>query len=187
VVPTVTSTSLPLPTLVPPFPIIAVEDFEAGLGQWFPEGDVPMDPNNPGNPVAWSVLVSSEEAIKGVHSVELFLDGHQGNGTIWIQRPVRVNTEEGVKVTMIFQLWSESASMNTLARVAAYTGARKPAAEADFDTTLVANLVSGWQEYEYVFDVLPQDGSIWVAAGITIAWETEVTYHIDNVRVEVTR
>ena len=187
VVPTVTSTSIPVPTLVPPFPIIFIEDFEAGLGQWFPEANVPMDPDNPGKSMAWSALVSSQEASEGSHSTELFLDGRRGAGTIWLQRPVRVNTEEAVRVDITFQLWSEGESMNTLARVAGYAGVGKPVAEADFDTSIAADLASGWREYKYVFDVLPREGSIFVAVGITIAWETEVTYYIDDIRVEVTR
>ncbi|MBF8266657.1 MAG: hypothetical protein HW388_165 [Dehalococcoidia bacterium] len=184
---TPTATRAPLPTLLPPFPIITIEDFEAGLGQWFPEGDVPMDPNNPGRLVAWSVLVSSSQAFEGDGSAEFFLDGRQADGTIWIARPMRVNTEEPVKVALTFQLWSESESFNTLARVAAYAGARKPAAEEELDTSQVANLVTGWREYNYAFSVLPHEGSLWVAVGITVAWETEMTYYIDDIRVEVTR
>jgi len=50
----------------------------------------------------------------------------------------------------------------------------------------VANQAAGWKTYEYAFHVQSDsEGQVWVALGISAVWETEMTYYVDNVRVEI--
>ena len=53
------------------------QDFELGLGDWVIDRDVPMDPNNPGHEVNWSVtrVENASRATSGTHSLKLFIDG----------------------------------------------------------------------------------------------------------------
>jgi len=189
---TVTSpTSTPAPTFTPTLeageePIAFSEGFEEGLDRWQMGADVPEDPARPGQTVAWSIEVSDEEAAEGASSAKLTLDGKQDDGTIWLARPFDIAAGEAVRVRLSFDLWSASESFNTLARVAAYAGPRSPAAEEDFDVRQAANLAAGWRRYEYTFQVPSStESEVWVALGISVVWETDVTYYVDDVQVDI--
>jgi hypothetical protein len=162
------------------------EGFEGGLDAWQQGADVPEDPAHPGQPVDWRIETSPEQAAEGQSSARLTLDGTQDDGTIWLARPIHVASGERARVRLSFELWSASESFNTLANVAAYAGAQPPAAEEDFDLSQVANVAEGWVTYDYTFDVRGSaEGQAWVALGISAVWETQMTYYIDNVRVDV--
>jgi len=163
--------------LMPPQVLIA--DFES---EWLVGADVPEDPNCPGRPVAWAVEFSDEQASNGTYSAMFFLDGQQGNGTIWLTRSFSAPAAGmSYNVQMQLDLWSESASDNTIAKVAFYAGAQRPQQQEDFDTSQAANQTAGWQRYTSVQQVTSgADGRFWVAFGIRAAWETEMTYFIDN-------
>jgi hypothetical protein len=161
------------------------DGFEAGLGTWEKGADVPLDPNRPGEPVAWSIEASTEQASEGATSARYDLDGTQDDGTIWLARAIEVGPGSHL-VTLSFDLWSETESFNQIAKVAAYVGAEPPAVEADFDTTEAANLAAGWVRYEYEVPVTAgPDGFVWVAVGISAVFETLMTYYVDDVRVVV--
>ena len=163
------------------------EDFETDLTSWETDADVPTDPNNPGNPVAWSITVSQERAAEGERSARFELDGSQDDGTVWLTRAFEVPPNQSIDVDLDFQLWNRSQSMaNTLIKVAAYAGAQPPQAEADFNTERPGNRVEGWDEYEYRFSTPSSaEGQVWVAFGISVVWETQVVYYIDDVNVEI--
>lgn len=167
---------------------LSFEDgFEGDLSTWQMGADVPMDPNNPGNPVAWSIQASLDQAAEGNRSARFELDGSQDDGTIWLTRAFEVPANERIDVDLDFQLWNEGPSMaNTLIKVAAYAGPQPPEAEGDFNTERPGNRVEGWDEYEYRFSAQSSaDGQIWVAFGISVVWETQVVYYIDDVNVEI--
>jgi hypothetical protein len=167
-----------------PDPFLA-DGFEAGLGAWAKGADVPLDPNNPPEFVAWSIEASTEQASEGTTSARYDLDGTQDDGTIWLVRALDVGAGAHV-VTLSFDLWSESESFNQIAKVAAYVGADPPAVEADFDTTEAANLADGWVRYEYEVPVTAgPDGLVRVAMGISAVFESVMTYYVDDVRVFV--
>lgn len=179
---------LPSPMPTPPTigPVRLREDFEAGLGNWQTGSDVPEDPNRPGQPVAWSITPSREQASEGQNSVRFVLDGVADDGTIWLVRSFDVPPDQDLLVNLAFDLWSESESFNTLAMVAAYAGPRPPEAEGDFDLSQPANLASGWRRYTYDIPTRSDpNGRVWVAVGISVVWETEVTYYVDNLQVEI--
>src|SRR5436190_309876 len=58
------------------------DGFEGGLINWVQDADLPNDPNNPGQPVAAFITVSTEQALEGSHSARFSLDGTQDDGTI---------------------------------------------------------------------------------------------------------
>jgi len=164
--------------------LVVMEGFERGLEDWTAGADVPEDPDNPGQPVAWSITQSDAQACSGDYSAEFYLDGRQDEGTIWLARSFRVEQAGRYRVTVLLDLWSESESFNTIAKVAFYAGPAEPAAETDFDTTRAANQSAGWRIYTFTGDVTAgEDRTVWVAFGISAAWETEMTYYIDNVLV----
>ncbi len=182
-VPTAKPTDTPTPTSQP---ISFEERFEEALDRWQQGSDVPDDPDRPGQPVFWSIKVSPEQAAEGGSSARFTLDGKMDDGTIWLARAFDVAPDAALRVRLAFDLWSASESFNTLANVAAYAGSRPPAVEEDFDVSQAANLQEGWRTYEYTFDVRSSaDGKVWVALGISAVWETEMTYYVDDVRVDI--
>jgi len=152
--------------------------FENGLAEWVPRGDVPEDPNT-GNPVAHSISGSPARASDGAWSVELFIDGRQDDGTIWVQQQADLS-DVG---SLVFDVYSPEESFNTITKVAAYAGPNpsKPLAEDDFDTQRPVEDHAGWKTHGYPV----RHGSTGlVAVGISVVWETEVTRYVDNVRLE---
>jgi len=167
--------------------VLVVEDFEEGLDGWTAGSDVPEDPNNPGHPVAWSITLSDEQASNGAHSAEFYLDGRQDDGTIWLARGFEIDREGTYHVNILMDFWSADASFNTLAKVAFYAGTAEPGEEEDFNTSQAANLAADWHTYVFGRNItVGQDGTIWIAFGISAVWETELSYFIDNVVVSLT-
>ena len=78
-----------------------IEGFEEDLGGWEGDADVPPDPNNPGSPVDWKISRVTSPVKSGQYSVELYIDGRQDDGTVWIEKKlsVRKNTQIQVKVS----------------------------------------------------------------------------------------
>lgn len=172
-------------------PLVITEDFErnegAGFAEWNADADVPPDPNNPGNTVQWHVTRVANVSRSPAHSAEFFVDGTQDDGTIWLERKVAVGKAPGTRVKVSFWLYSEQESFNAIAEVVAYAGAVKPETEGDFSRSGDANQVSGWKEYSYTASVASSSPSdVWVAVGISVRWETLMTYYIDDVKIEVT-
>lgn len=151
--------------------------FENGLAEWVPGSDVPEDPNT-GNLVAHAVTESPAQASDGAWSVELFIDGRQDDGTIWVQQQADLADVD----TLAFDVYSPAESFNTITKVAAYAGPNpsKPLTESDFDTRRPVEDQAGWRTQEYP---APHDGTGLVAVGISVVWETEVTRYVDNVRL----
>lgn len=177
----------PPPSMPTPMDQVSFQEgFESGLGDWQTGADVPQDPNRPGQTVEWSILASREQASEGQGSVRLDLDGRQDDGTIWLVRSFDLQPDRDLAVSLAFDLWSESESFNTLAMVAVYAGPRPPQAEEDFDLSQAANLASGWRRYTYTIPARSDmNGRVWVAVGISVVWETEVTYYLDNLHLEI--
>lgn len=170
--------------LVAPPLLIVQEGFEAGLKDWAQGSDVPQDPNSR-KPVAWSIDLSQERVAGGNWSTHWFLDGRQDDGTIWLRRTLTVSKSRPLAVTISLQLWSPAQSANIRAYVVAYAGALMPVEEADFTYRAPADKKAGWQRYRFTIPIARTAGEIWVAFGISVAWETLLEYFIDDVRIEV--
>ena len=121
-----------------------------------------------------------------MHSMELFIDGKQDDGTIWLERKINVKNNAQIRVSVSFWLYSEEESFNTIAAVAAYAGTAKPKVEDDFAIVGFANEAADWKNYAYTAKLnTDQNVEAWVAVGITVRWETYMTYYIDDVRIEI--
>jgi hypothetical protein len=168
--------------------VILHEGFETGLDGWQRDYELPWDPNRPGEVVEWSIETSAGPAAEGLFSVRFFVDGRQDDGTIWLVKALDMQPGTTYDVDLQLQLWSESESFNTVAAVAAYAGPQPPATESDFDVSQPANLAAGWVDYGYLFRATSDGaGRLWVAFGITVLWETELEYFIDDVRIGLLR
>jgi len=167
-------------------PLRLSEGFENGFGEWTADADVPLDPNNPGHAVLWNITRVTDAAKSGQYSVELFVDGSQDDGTIWIERSIVVKRNSQVQVRVSFQFYSAQESFTTIAAVVAYAGVRNPETEGDFAVVGLANEVAGWKEYSLAAVVdTGSSEELWVAAGISVRWETHMTYLIDDVEIEI--
>ena len=172
-------------------PKVIIDDFEQNigegdLGEWFTNGDVPQDPNNPGHTVQWHIRRVSNISRSAVHSMELFIDGKQDDGTIWLERKINVKKDAQIRVSVSFWFYSEQESFNTIAAVVAYAGTAKPNVEDNFAVVGFANEAAGWKNYVYTADLTTDsNGEAWVAVGISVRWETYMTYYIDDVRIEI--
>jgi hypothetical protein len=183
---TVTSLTACTPrTQAGPYKASFRESFEAGLIGWETGADVPEDGERPG-PVDWSIEVSDAQASDGQLSARFFLDGKHDDGTIWLVRSFNVPGDMELTVTMSFDAWSESESFNTMGKVAAYAGPRRPNQEGDFDLSQALNQAAGWRQYGYSFVLRTgADRQLWVALGITAVWETQLTYYFDNLVLKI--
>jgi hypothetical protein len=163
------------------------EDFENGFGEWIVGADVPLDPNNPGHYIEWSITRSDDVASSGRYSLKFFIDGRQDDGTIWIERKIAVDGGTGKQVSISFDFYSDHESLaNTIAVVCAYAGLREPRTEEDFAVVGNANEVEGWKRYSYKVNINVGSGEeMWVALGLSVRWETYMTYYIDNVEVSI--
>ncbi len=169
--------------LAPPTVIIR-QGFEVGWEGWQKGSDVPQDPNT-NRPVEWSIELSTKQAKEGYGSARFFLDGRQGDGTIWLAKLLTAPKGRPLMVNLSFYLWSPEQSSNIRAYVVAYAGALLPVEEAEFTHREPADKTKGWRRYQFTMPVPSTDGELWVAFGISVAWETRLEYFIDDVRVEV--
>lgn len=180
-------------------PIVVTESFESDLAAWERGGDVPEDPNNPGNPVAWEIERSTLRAASGSASLRLTLDGRQDDGTIWIVRPIDIVSGRAYDASASVAAWSASESFNTIGHLVASLGPRPPDDEASFPRPgenstgqhwasgglrEPLNRTAGWDRYAFSWQtpVFNMD-RLYLAIGISAVWETELTYFVDNITV----
>lgn len=169
-----------------PKPIVYNESFEEGFGGWIKDADVPLDPNNPGHPIAWNVSRVTSRAHSGQYSVEMQVDGRQDDGTVWIEKKISVKNNSQIQVKISFEFYSEEKSFNVIAGVCAYAGILNPEAEGNFTVVGNANEFAGWKQYTSTTTLLISSaGEMWVAVGITVRWETEMTYNLDDISVTI--
>jgi hypothetical protein len=167
-----------------PQPAIYNESFEANFGGWGEDADVPPDPNNSNFPVAWNVSRVTVPVKSGQYSVELYLDGRQDDGTVWIEKMFSAKSHSQVQVEVSFEFYSGNESFNVIAGVVGFAGTFNPENEADFTVLGQADEVAGWSRYTHRATLnTDSSGEVWVAVGITALWETEMTYRLDDVKV----
>lgn len=177
----------PSPPGTPPSPPGFEDGFEAGLGLWVKDAHVPPSPEDPSVPVEWAIDASPEEASGGTASARFYLDGRQDDGVIWLERAVEATPFGSYDVQVVADYWSAAESFNTTAMVALHAGPTSPEVEADFVQPYVLNEVAGWKTYGWAFPVTTDaDGRIHVAVGVSVVWETYITYYIDDVSVWIT-
>ena len=97
-----------------------------------------------------------------------------------------MNSNSQIQVTVSFEFYSETESFNVIAGIVEFAGTSNPEVEADFGVLEQANEVAGWKRYTHTETVKTGlRGKIWVAVGITVLWETEMTYNLDDVRITI--
>jgi hypothetical protein len=158
--------------------------FEGGMGKWQVGTDLPIDPNT-GEEVQASATISNERSRGGAISLNMTIDGRQDDGTIWIQMPLSVGRIGKVDLEVNFWIHSEWESFNLIAHVVGFMGDNEPVGESSFLRLGSANPARGWNQFGLSGDVETLDGEVWVAMGISVAWETWMTYFIDDVLVNV--
>lgn len=167
-------------------PQLIQESFENSFGEWSADADVPPDPNNPGYLVEWHIDRVTNVSHSGKHSLKFFIDGRQDDGTIWIERKINVKEQAQIQIKVSFWLHSEQESFNTIAVVCAYLGVENPEVEGDFSVIGTANEIAGWKNYTHLADLnTSSNGEMWIAVGISVRWETQMTYYIDDVEIEI--
>lgn len=183
-------------------PVTVSEDFEKGIRNWETDADVPEDPNRPGQNVSWNITSSRERAASGDFSVNYTLDGSQDDGTIWLERPLSIQPGQAYRANVTVEAWSFSESFNTLAHLVMYLGPERPTVEEDFpapgENTREQpnasrgglredlNQEEGWRSYGFTWDVpAGETETLWAAVGISVVWETEVTYYVDDLSIEL--
>jgi hypothetical protein len=167
-----------------PNPVIYDEDFEEDFGGLIGDADVPPDPNNPDSLVDWNVSRVTSPVKSGQYSVELHIDGRQDDGTVWIEKELSAKRNAQIQVEVSFEFYSESESFNVIADVVGFVGSSNPEVEADFTVLGQASEVSGWKRYTHTTTLkTDSSGEVWVAVGISVRWETEMTYNLDDVKV----
>jgi hypothetical protein len=166
-------------------PTTFFDGFEDGLGVWSPDGDLPMDPNNPGNEVAWIIAVSKEHFSTGQSSALFYIDGSQDDGTIWLEKGFDLRPNSFYEGELTFQFYSGSESFNTIAVVVGYVGTLDPEVEEHLTVLGPANKIEGWLEYACEANFKTNvKGEVWVAFGISVRWETEMVYFVDDVNIK---
>jgi hypothetical protein len=152
--------------------------FESGFEGWQPDSD--------GLARDWAITLSREQASDGVQSLRYWTDGTTDDGTVWVERQLRVQPFRTVTVDVSFDLWSEFYSDFNRWPVVAFAGARNPAAEADFVKVGEDWDHVGWKRYSLRQTVRAgQSGRIWVAYGVSVVWETQRTHFVDCATVAV--
>jgi hypothetical protein len=172
-------TTAPPETTAGPGAALANGSFEDGLTGWSVGRDLPADPNRTTGVVDANASVSGQFASDGAQSLELFVDGRQDDGTLWVQQPVELS---GADLSVDY--YTAAGGANTITKAAVYAGP-EPAGglgESDFDVSepLEREDGGGWQTFEYDVE---HDGPGLVAVGITVVWESEVTRLLDAVRL----
>ncbi len=166
-------------------PIVLVrQGFEVGWEGWQKGSDVPQDPNT-NRPVEWAIELSTTQFKEGYGSARFTLDGRQGDGTIWLAKPLTVPKGRPLVVILSFYLWSPERSDTVRAYAVAYAGAIMPVEEAEFTYKEPADKSKGWRRYQFTMPVASTAGELWVAVGISVAGETLLEYFIDDLRVEI--
>lgn len=107
-----------------------------------------------------------------------FLDGSQDDGTIWIEKQLRMKIGY---ITISFWFWSKEKSEAVYCDVVVYVGIENPSCEEQFTTIGSANQVAGWKQYVYCTHV--SASKVWVAIGINVFWETKVCYYVDDIQI----
>jgi hypothetical protein len=173
--PTRTTTPTRTPT-ADPSPGIENGGFERGLAGWTVGRDVPERPGGDGEPIESRAEPTAARTHAGSGAVRFFLEGAADDGTVWVQQPADLSAAETLSVSV----YSERASFNETAQVAAYAGPipESGLVEAEFDRSEQANGHEGWETFEYPVEA---DGPGLVAVGMNVVWETAVAHVYDDV------
>ena len=132
--------------------------------------------------VSWSAERGSGDGGPGSLKFDMG-DGFGDDGTLWIARRFPAPAGVTAPMTVSFDLYSEEESFVNNFQVKATIRPDKPDRQNDFVTIGETNTAAGWVPYSYTRTLTSQTGSVWVAVGIRVAWESHRDYWIDGVSV----
>ncbi len=168
--------------------------FESGFDNWAPRGtDV-----GAGGTMNWSVTTSTQLARDGASSLRFELNNFSGEGKIWIERILRVDSTRTRRVTVRFAF--ASADLGTVGNFRILAGVKRIRPETGSDLTPLAQDDTGnglttqsgfqWMEKSYTFTIDPLPPSapmtqdeFWVVVGVWGTSNSHRSYFVDNVRV----
>ncbi len=159
--------------------LLLSDSFERGIDGWTPGYDLPDDANNPGHKVAWNITVSNETSRVGLRALKMYVDGRQDDGTVWLQRTVAASANQ--TVTLSLWAYSQGENFNTHDVVVAYIGAQPPKGEGSFEVLGPGDSWTGWKQYIYTAKASGEGGTLYVAFGISVRWETDIVQYFDDV------
>lgn len=158
------------------------DGFEQGVVRWERGYDLPDDPNRPGQKVTWNITDSTDIVRSGARGLSLYVDGTQDDGTIWVMR--RIEVQGGETLELSFWSYSEVESFNTRVVLVAYIGEEQPVGEGSFEVIGPGDNWVGWQEFTYTKTVPSSADRVWVALGISVRWETDITQYFDDLEID---
>jgi uncharacterized repeat protein (TIGR01451 family) len=159
------------------------ESFEHGrFNRYWVDFEVPFASERP-SPIPFYAVCSRVEAYHGHFAQEIFLDGTQDDGTVWLEGTFPVDPGSEVRVDVEFELFRYQPDIAFFPVVA--IGVLDPEREFDFSVVPGA-AVAGW---DYVTSSAtiqsgPYD-TIHLGLGITVTWETTGTFFTDLVTVTI--
>jgi hypothetical protein len=113
--------------------------------------------------------------------------GRNDDGTVWVERRFTARPNATVSVSASFWLYSATSSdVNTWA-VVGYAGNRDPETTTDIRSVVGPLNKQGWTKYTFTRKVATDStGTVWVAAGIWITYETIRTNYLDLIETSIT-
>jgi hypothetical protein len=161
--------------------------FEESFEGWVGDADYLVGEND-SIEVDWNVTRSNERAIEGDYSVCLEFNGFHDDGGVWIEYKHILNNSGKVKIKVTFYIFSESFGMNTRAWFFGAITLFNPEIEDDFNfesTTICGdNEVTGWSKLSFSATLSNID-VIWISIGYRVAWETFLSFFIDEISIIV--
>lgn len=156
--------------------------FEHDLQGWVAGG---ADLDNP--PVEWSVERSRDIASDGKTSVRLFLNNHNDQGKVWIERSFDVEPGIAYQVRVDYDFASADLEANLWTLIASVV-TQAPGGEGRLtfhgDTGNGARAEDGfvWRHKSYNFRARSgPEGKLYVIIGVWGTSETARTYYLDNI------
>lgn len=130
----------------------------------------------------------------------MFTEGDHDDGTAWATTGVDTADLDADALRASIQAWSPSESFNTLRHLVVYVGPKPPGDEGSFpdpgqNSTGITGTEfgglreplhqrEGWLEYAATWTPQRLLGTVYLAVGVTVVWETDATHYLDRVRLE---
>ncbi|QXJ21003.1 hypothetical protein AGRA3207_001807 [Actinomadura graeca] len=166
----------------PPAPAVLADhtfDYESGTEGWTAKKDGRLRDGD----VTWS----SDVAKSGAHSLDFWLDGRRGDGTLWVERAFPVpQGQPGITVELSVWEWNGGTGEAAGWPVVAHADRAAPAVEEDF-VELGRTDFDGWRQYTYSTTIDVHDvGTFYVAFGLSADKESPRAHYFDLASVTVT-
>ncbi len=182
-----------------PDPVTFEASFEDGLDTWEQHSHIGPDASGE---FEHSIEQTDERAYDGEHSVAIFTEGTYDDGTAWIDHPIEIESGHAYEAEASVYAWSPSESFNVVRQLVAYLGPEQPTEEFDFPQSgenssdwgesdngglrEPLQRAEGWEEYSFTWETPTLDvEELYFAVGVTVVWEADRIFWIDDVSVSL--